>query len=164
MVNLNPLVSTIFPSTPASDGSVIHKVRPGETLWLIAITYGVKIDEILELNNLPKDSPIYPGQQLVIKKSSITPSPESLKTRTATPGIEVVPTSTRLVQTKQPTNTLIAPSGTKSPAHRAGLITPMIIVTGLWSLRDLSHFRVAGASGYNIVNYLDSDDGYQKNV
>ncbi len=75
VVNLNPLVSTIFPSTPAADGSVVHQVRPGETLWLIAITYGVKIDEILSLNNLPKDSPIYPKQELIIKKALVTPNP-----------------------------------------------------------------------------------------
>lgn len=138
--NLNPLVSTIYPNTPAADGSVLHVVKPGETLWLIAITYGVKIDEVLKLNNIPKDSPIYPGQQLVIKKSLVTPSPESLKTGTPTPGIEEVPTSTRLVQTNQPTNTLAATSGTIRPARRAGFLTPVIIVIGALAIAGLIAF------------------------
>ena len=76
--NLNPLVSTIFPNTPSADGSVTHTVKPGETLWLIAITYGTKIDEILILNNLPKESPIYPGQILVIKRGVVTLTPTVL--------------------------------------------------------------------------------------
>jgi len=138
--NLNPLVSTIYPNTPAADGSVLHVVKPGETLWLIAITYGVKIDEVLKLNNIPKDSPIYPGQQLVIKKSLVTPSPESLKTGTPTPGIEEGPTSTRLVQTKQPTNTVAATSGTIRPAPRPGFLTPVIIVIGALAIAGLIAF------------------------
>jgi len=138
--NLNPLVSTIYPNTPAADGSVLHVVKPGETLWLIAITYGVKIDDVLKLNNIPKDSPIYPGQQLVIKKSLNTPSPESLKTGTATPDIEALPTSTRAEQTKQPTSTLAATSGNISPAHQAGLITPVIIVIGALVIAGLIAF------------------------
>jgi LysM repeat protein len=140
VVNLNPLVSTIFPSTPASDGSVIHQVRPGETLWLIAITYGVKIDDVLKLNNIPKDSPIYPGQQLVIKMSLVTPSPETLITGTAPPDIEAVPTSTRSEQTEQPTNTLVAASGNKSPVQRAGFMTPVIIVIGALVIAGLIAF------------------------
>jgi uncharacterized protein YkwD len=140
VVNLNPLVSTIFPSTPASDGSVIHQVRPGETLWLIAITYGVKIDDVLKLNNIPKDSPIYPGQQLVIKKSLVTPSPETLITETAPPDIEAVPTSTRSEQTEQPTNTLVAASGNNSPVQRAGFMTPVLIVIGALVVAGLIAF------------------------
>jgi|WetSurSiteA1Bulk_404760.scaffolds.fasta_scaffold28468_2 uncharacterized protein YkwD len=138
--NLNPLVSTIYPNTPAADGSVLHVVKPGETLWLIAITYGVKIDDVLKLNNIPKDSPIYPGQQLLIKKGLITPSPESLKTGTPTPGIEEVPTSTSLVETKLPTNTLVATSGTISPARQAGIMTPLIIVIGALVVAGLIAF------------------------
>jgi LysM repeat protein len=76
--NLSPLVSTIFPNTPMSDGSVIHVVKPGETLWLIAISYGMKINEILLLNNILKDSPIYPGQKLIIKAAVATLTPSSV--------------------------------------------------------------------------------------
>lgn len=84
VINLSPLVSTIFPNTPMPDGAVFHVVKPGETLWLIAISYGLKINDILLLNNIPKDSPIYPGQKLVIKIALATPVRSSTPSRTPT--------------------------------------------------------------------------------
>lgn len=71
-----PLASTIVPNTPAADGVVRHKVKGGETLWLIAITYGTKIDSIRSLNNLSPDSPIHAGQELLIfPAGTLTPPP-----------------------------------------------------------------------------------------
>jgi LysM repeat protein len=112
--NLNPIVSTIFPNTPEADGSIIHKVKSGETLWLIAITYGIKVDEILKLNNLPKDSPIFPGQQLVIRKPSQTATPP-----TSTSIVTRLPLISSPSQT-QAVITLIVPSTTLTPAQLAG--------------------------------------------
>lgn len=129
VVNLNPLVSTIFPSMPASDGSVVHQVRSGETLWLIAITYGVKIDEILQLNNLAKDSPIYPGQSLLIRWASNTPSQALTATDTPVP-----------VKAPLEIDTTITPSVSRFPSATEetknqgpvslNLVTPIIIVFG----------------------------------
>ncbi len=76
-----PLASTVFPNTPMPDGEISHIVQPGETLWLIAITYGVKIAEIRQLNGMSETDAIYPKEQLLIKKGSgitATPVPASL--------------------------------------------------------------------------------------
>ena len=62
-------VSPVVLSTPNESGDVIHEIQPGQTLWQIAISYGVKIDEIKRLNNLFDDN-IYPGNKLLIKKES----------------------------------------------------------------------------------------------
>jgi uncharacterized protein YkwD len=71
-----PLVSTIMPNTPAADGAVRHKVTSGETLWLIAITYGTKVDAIRSLNNLSPDAPLHPGVDLLIfPPGTVTPPP-----------------------------------------------------------------------------------------
>jgi uncharacterized protein YkwD len=71
-----PLVSTIVPNTPAADGIVRHKVKGGETLWLIAITYGTKVDSIRALNGLSPDSPLRAGQELLIfPAGTVTPPP-----------------------------------------------------------------------------------------
>ena len=88
-------------STPNSDGDVIHEVQSGQTLWQIAISYEVKIDDIKRLNNLFDDS-IYPGNKLLIKKevaSTVLPSTESVTpalTATPIPSATSIPT---LIQT-----------------------------------------------------------------
>jgi LysM repeat protein len=59
-------------STPHPDGSVIHTIRSGETIWAIAIQYATganitpeeMLAQIKQLNNDP--TIIYPGQDLVI--------------------------------------------------------------------------------------------------
>jgi uncharacterized protein YkwD/LysM repeat protein len=59
-------VSAIELSTPNAKGEVIHEVQYGQTLWRLAISYGVKIDDIKQLNGL-MDNLIYPGDRLIIK-------------------------------------------------------------------------------------------------
>jgi LysM repeat protein len=78
-----PLASTIVPSTPGADGKLIHAVRPGETLWLIAISYGVKVADIRQMNNMSETDAIYPGEKLLIRLES-TPMPTVFSTATVT--------------------------------------------------------------------------------
>ena len=72
-------------STPDPKGNVIHEVKPGQTLWQIAITYETKIDEIKRLNNL-FDNNIYPGNQLLIRTGPVLPtiSPTAIPTQMLT--------------------------------------------------------------------------------
>ncbi|HSV84966.1 MAG TPA: LysM peptidoglycan-binding domain-containing protein [Levilinea sp.] len=92
-------------ATPANDGSVIHRVRAGETLWTIAEAYGTSVDELIALNNLRAANPvIFSGQNLVIWPA-YTPTPTV--TITATP-----PPSPTATATRRPTRT---PHPTDSP-------------------------------------------------
>lgn len=72
-------------STPNVEGDVIHEVKPGQSLWQIAITYGVRIDEIKSMNNLSDDN-IYPGNKLFISRGIIssTGTPVEMETQTQT--------------------------------------------------------------------------------
>jgi LysM repeat protein len=84
-------VSIVVISTPAANGDVIHEVLSGQTLWQIAISYDVKIDDVKRLNNLSNDS-IYPGEKLLIKKTiTETDTPTPLATATI---VSVLPTLT----------------------------------------------------------------------
>jgi len=60
-------------STPDETGSVYHEVQYGQTLWAIAIAYGVKIDQIRALNNLGEGTEIYQGDRLLVRKDAPPP-------------------------------------------------------------------------------------------
>jgi LysM repeat protein len=83
-------VVVVLPNTPKPDGSVIHAVQPGETLWSIAIAYKTTINELKNNNRLTSDS-IYPGETLTIFFPAATQTPAP--TETATP----VPTATPFI-------------------------------------------------------------------
>ncbi|HEY9062195.1 MAG TPA: LysM peptidoglycan-binding domain-containing protein [Pseudobacteroides sp.] len=53
------------------DGKIIYKVISGDSLWKISQLFGVSIDSIRQLNNLPTTS-IYIGQLLTIKLTDST--------------------------------------------------------------------------------------------
>jgi LysM repeat protein len=68
-------IAPVTLSTPNSRGEVIHEVLYGQTLWRLAILYGVKIEDIKRLNGL-FDNIIYPGNTLLIKtEATYTPIP-----------------------------------------------------------------------------------------
>ncbi len=52
--------------TPSPPSPRIHIVRPGETLWAIALRYGTTPWAIASANGLRNPSLIYPGQRLII--------------------------------------------------------------------------------------------------
>jgi len=65
-----PAASAETPSAPAetAEPSIpeYHVVQPGETLYRIHVKYGVPIEKLRELNNLP-DNTIYPGQKIRLR-------------------------------------------------------------------------------------------------
>lgn len=104
----------IVTSTPDADGLVYHEVQYGQTLWAIAIEYGVKIDEIRALNSLGQGTDIYQGDRLLVRKdappplatdtplpvqppTSPGPAPTSTSFPTLTPLITLVITQTATV-------------------------------------------------------------------
>lgn len=77
--------------TPRPDGATVHIVESGDTLYGIALMYGVDADQIRELNadSLGPNDLIVVGQELVISIPSKTPTPlpaPATPTSTAVPG------------------------------------------------------------------------------
>jgi len=93
----NDFIVPITTSTPDENGLVYHEVQYGQTLWAIAIEYGVKIDEIRALNNLGPTTEIYQGDRLLVRKDA----PPTVVT--VTPEISTTPTE--IIQIITATNT-----------------------------------------------------------
>ena len=70
--------------TARPDGDVIHEVKNGQSMWSIAIAYGVKIEQIKRLNNL-SSTYIYSGQKLLIQKGATQPVPTYTELATLSP-------------------------------------------------------------------------------
>lgn len=47
--------------------AVYHVVQKGENLYRIALKYGLTVDQLSKLNNLPPDASIQPNQKLLVK-------------------------------------------------------------------------------------------------
>jgi hypothetical protein len=88
---------TVFPTpTPGPDGRILYIIQPNDTLWRISAITGVSIDDLRELNNLGPDTPIKPGDIMLIGLAgpaevsptpgpSTTPAPQE-PTATTEPG------------------------------------------------------------------------------
>jgi uncharacterized protein YkwD len=120
----------VVTSTPDENGLVYHEVQYGQTLWAIAIEYGVKIDEIRAFNNLGPGTEIYQGDRLLVRKDappspvSVTPLPTtSLIASKSAPTTTPFPTATpRITQTA----TAVAEPSKNSPI--TGIVFGIILV------------------------------------
>lgn len=108
------LVSDVMTATPQLDGSIIHEVLDGQSLWSIAIAYNVTIAEIIQWNNLLPTPVIFVGERLFVQ---IAPTPTLSPTITNTsipPTRTITPSQTPI--TPQPSATITPlPSPTPKP-------------------------------------------------
>ena len=112
----------VITSTPNPDGSIIHIVKEAENLLLIALSYNVPLQTIREYNGFTTQGVIiFPGQQIVIRKSftdtstgeaKITTTGQPVSTATTAPSFTPRPPSTA---TPSPTLLPLIPTPTPSP-------------------------------------------------
>lgn len=61
----------VNPQAPQTDGSILHIVNQGDTIWAIGVAYGVHPHDLIALNQLPeRGSMIRPGQELLIRPAA----------------------------------------------------------------------------------------------
>ena len=70
------------PSVPDSKGEypgVYHEVKPGQTLWSIARTYGVDVQTLARVNQISDPNVLYVGQRLYVPGATPQHDIEALK-------------------------------------------------------------------------------------
>ena len=126
-----PPTMTILPSTAQDNGSIVHIVHAGETLWSIAQAYGVTEEELVRLNGISSDF-IFPGQELLVRSANTPTSTLPTETPTRRPTSTEWPTSTRLTDpTAHPTSA--SQQRASALTFSTGLIILMIILTAALS-------------------------------
>lgn len=79
-----PAAVPVQKATAMPDGSVIHEVQTGQTLWTIAAVYGVDLATLLQLNSLAPGAFLHTGDKIVVK-ASWTPTASPAPSATSTP-------------------------------------------------------------------------------
>jgi LysM repeat protein len=108
--NGTPTVEPILTVTPQEDGTIYHTIARGQTLWDVAISYGMTIAELITLNRrAPSDTTVYEGQKLLVQ-ASYTPTITATITDTPPPPTRTLrptftPRGTRATNTITPTFT-----------------------------------------------------------
>jgi LysM repeat protein len=130
---------------PRPDGAVVHTVKAGDTIFGLALQYGVAMDQILQLNGLTKDSFIHIGQDLVISApppATSTPAPADTA---------LVPTATSLPATAV---ARVEPSGKTEICVRAfdDQNADGVMDRSEELLKD-TFFQVSDRSGKQVVAY-----------
>jgi len=131
--DISNYVFGVTKATPLADGSITHKVLYGQTLLGIAEAYGITVDQLRTLNDLPAQSTIiYPDQELLIQPAT---NPLAAASPSAAPS--PLPGSTPLAKlpTLAPTSAILAlPLPTTTPPQ---IPTTPLTTTIIWVLAGL---------------------------
>ncbi|HEY3344413.1 MAG TPA: LysM peptidoglycan-binding domain-containing protein [Anaerolineaceae bacterium] len=114
-----PPIAPLMTATPRANGFLVHTVGYGQTLWDIALAYGVHIDNLRALNSIPDGSvAIYTGQKLLIRVPLPSTATAAVKTALAAPAASQM-AATGTAQALTP-----APSATATRTPRPPTRTP----------------------------------------
>jgi uncharacterized protein YkwD/LysM repeat protein len=140
----------VIANTPQADGSIVHEVTPGQSLWTIAAVYKLTLDQLYQLNNLLPNQFIYPGDKLMIRVAD-TPTPTMTATRkppptahpTLTPTIGPSPSPTASpTPTPKPTSFIPALNSTTDRGSFLlvlGISTIIVVGIFTWMIRKSVH-------------------------
>ena len=123
-------------ATPFPAGAITHAVQMGDTLFGVALRYGVRITDVLQLNHITTSTELFVGQPLVVQIVPPTPTPLTSPTAPATiaptpePTITQAPTATATaVLTSTPSAAVVSPPRTLPVAAMALIVTGVLIVS-----------------------------------
>lgn len=79
-----PVMIPVVKANPQPDGSILHIIRTGQTLWTLAAVYEVPLQQILELNNFSESQIIHPGDEVMVAPAGSAPTVEATQDPEAT--------------------------------------------------------------------------------
>ncbi|MCW5873429.1 MAG: LysM peptidoglycan-binding domain-containing protein [Anaerolineales bacterium] len=112
-----PPVQIMIPVTkaePQPDGSIVHILRTGQTLWTLAAVYDVPLQQILDLNAYAEWEVVHPGDEVIVAPPGSVPTSAPTEDPNATPS----PTPT-LTPSPQPTATVLSAADTDATVQAA---------------------------------------------
>lgn len=65
-----PVMVAVVPivvATPNTDGSIVHVVQEGQTVWAIASRYGVPLDDVLAINHIDRNTLLHLGDEIIVR-------------------------------------------------------------------------------------------------
>ncbi len=86
-----PVMIPVTKADPQPDGSIVHIIRQGQTLWTVAAVYEVPLQQIIDLNGYTESQIIFPGDEVIVAPAGsaappqVEPSPTAELEATATP-------------------------------------------------------------------------------
>jgi len=97
---------------PAPGSTLLYQVKPGDTLFTIALNFDVRLDALVQFNHIADPEMIWPGQELVIPGDGVPAPTRPPATRTA------IRAATRLPMALLP----------PAPGHVNGVSTEQFVV------------------------------------
>jgi murein DD-endopeptidase MepM/ murein hydrolase activator NlpD len=73
-----PVSVSVASAAVESPTSVVHVIKPGETLFRIATQYGVSVNDLVRANSIADPTVIYAGQRLIISGSGAVADVEAV--------------------------------------------------------------------------------------
>jgi uncharacterized protein YkwD len=140
-----PVMIPVTKADPQPDGSIVHIIRTGQTLWTLAAVYEVPLQQILELNNFNESQIVHPGDEVIVAGAGSAPTvaptedPEATEEPTATTeptqAPTVAPTLQQLAQI-EPTDELLAqaPAVSDDDAEQQNSTVTLVVGIALFSI------------------------------
>ncbi|MCJ7511665.1 MAG: CAP domain-containing protein [Anaerolineales bacterium] len=129
----------VIQSTPQPDGSIVHTVQAGQTLWTVAAVYDIPLAQLLEQNGLTEEALLHPGDELVIRPATVhmpTSAPSVTPARTESTPAGRSPTAPPPPSTRLPAPTAAPANATAAsipgPARwLIGVVGMVLIILGI---------------------------------
>jgi hypothetical protein len=85
-----PVMIPVTKAEPRADGSIVHIIRQGQTLWTVSAVYEIPLQQIIDLNGYTESQIIFPGDEVMVAPAGSAAPPQA----EAGPTLEEEPTVT----------------------------------------------------------------------